>query len=85
MILDIFLYGYLPFMVVCFISAAWFEWVSYDQKAPLAAVLALIMAFVPILNIWWTVMAIWDIPRETKHYLRGKREKERFERWRKSL
>jgi uncharacterized membrane-anchored protein len=85
MILNIFLYGYLPFMVVCFISAAWFQWFSYDQKASLGAAMALIVAFVPILNIWWTVMAIWDIPRETKHYLRGKKEMEKWEHWRKNL
>lgn len=79
MVLNIFLYGYLPFMVVCFFTAAWFKWFSCDQKSSLGALIALLAGIIPIVNIVWVILAIWDIPWEIKQYNKAKKTKKVWE------
>ncbi len=79
-ILDIMLWGYAPFLVVCLFSAIWFRYFSRDMKAPLGSFFALIAAFIPLVNIWWTVMAIRDTPMEIRNYVHYKKGMKNLQR-----
>ena len=74
MILNIFLYGYCLPLLICCVSAVWFQWFSADQKASLGALMARIAGFIPLVNIWWTVIAIYYMPMEIKAYLKKKKQ-----------
>jgi hypothetical protein len=81
MILNIFLYVYCLPLLICCVSAAWFQWFSADQKASLGALMALIIGFIPLANVWWSVMAIHDIPMEIKAYLKKKKQQKEHTEW----
>ena len=72
--ITILLYGYLPFVIVSLLSAGWFAWFSKDPKRGLGVIMALAFAFLPLLNIYWTLLIISDVfgLKEIKHPLYNK-------------
>ena len=58
MIGSILFWVYVVPLALCLVSAAWHEWFSGDPKARLGSITALIVAFVPVINIWWILASI---------------------------
>ena len=58
MIGSILFWGYVVPLILCLVSAAWYQWFDRDPKASLGAVTALIVAFVPVINIWWIISGV---------------------------
>lgn len=79
--LNIFLYGYVLFVVICSLIAIWFQYFSVDQKSNLGAAVALIFGFIPLVNIWYTLVSIAYIPHELKGYIKEKKDKKKFDEY----